>query len=75
MNEDLKQFEEKEKIKKDQEISSLQSLELKQSKEKRKNQLNNEIIQLEESYQKRLKNYQEVLQGKSTKEIEVLLCD
>jgi len=73
MNEDLKHFEEKEKIRKDHEIIKIQNLELRQSKDKKKNQLNSEVIQLEENYKKRLKNYQEVLQKKFEKEIEVQL--
>lgn len=69
----LKDFEEAEKMRKDNEIAKMQNLELKQEKEKKQLQIRSEIEDVKLALEKRLENYKQILREKFENEKAVLL--
>lgn len=68
----VRDFEEAEKLRKDQELVKQQNLELKQEKEKRQLQIRGEIDEIKLGLEKRLENYRQVLREKFENEKEVI---
>ncbi len=69
----LKDYEEAEKMRKDQEITKIQNLELKQEKEKRQLQMRSELTDVKFQLEKRLESYKQILREKFENEKAVKL--